>query len=265
MAKSHMGSWRNPPLGYVVAQIRLSVFYQLERYVPEFQGEVRDIFPRTKEGNILRVEVQGNTPSAQQEKVWRFFSENQRMGIDLSPRSLSLHATEYRNFEAFCEPLKLMVSAAEKSIPGLFVEQLGLRYIDYILPRENEAGFDYVVESVRGFIPPGAAGVKEAYWIAHFPFEEGGINLRVIPLLPAGATHPPNFGPIDVEPAETQAEATRRAQHNEPLGCIDTDRILPLGKKIETDQVMSLFAKMHSDVSTTFQAAISQKAKQLWK
>lgn len=264
MSESGLGSWRNPPLAYVIAELRLSPFYQLERHVAEFQGSVRDRFPRTREENVVRLELHGNTPSAQQEKVWTFLAENQRMGISLSPRILALHATEYRNFDAFCEPLRLMVSAAEQTIPGLFVDQLGLRYIDYLLPAEGESGFDYVVESVRGVLPAGASPPKEAYWIAHFPFDKGGINLRVMPILPKGVAQPPNFGPINVSPAETQAEAVRRAQRNEAVGCIDTDRIMPVEKRLETEEIISLFRKMHSDVSTTFNAAISEKAKQLW-
>lgn len=264
MTTSAMGSWRNPPLAYVVAEIRLSPFYQMGKYVPDFQAEIRATFPRTREGSVLRFELQGNAPAPSQEKVWRFFSENQRMGIDLSARSVSLHVTEYRNFGTFSDSLRLIVTAAGKTIPDLFVEQLGLRYIDYILPATGERTFDYVVNSVHGFLPPGASTPKEAYWIANFAFERGSVNLKILPLMPAGSAQPPNFGPLELDPAEPQMEAIRRAKNNEPIGCIDTDRIMPVEKKFDAEELMAFFSQMHADVSETFKAAISEKAKSQW-
>jgi len=259
-----MGSWRNPPLAYVVAEIRLSPFYQLERHVPEFQAEVRAQFPRTREGHVLRLEMSSDAPTPVTEKVWRFFSENQRMGIDLSTRTLSLHVTEYRSFDTFCESLRLVIMAAGKTIPDLFVEQLGLRYIDYILPKEGEKTFDYVVKSVHGFVPPGASAPTEVYWIASFPFVKGAVNLKVLPVLAAGSSQPPNFGPLDLAPAEPQLKAIERAQKKEPIGCIDTDRIVPVGKRFDAEELVALFSTMHTDVSETFKSAISDKAKDEW-
>jgi uncharacterized protein (TIGR04255 family) len=264
MTNLSMGSWRNPPLAYVVAEVKFSPLYSLERHVPDFQAEIREDFPRSREATVLRFELQGNALNPQQEKAWRFFNESQRLGIDLSTRTLSLHATEYRDFDTFLRPLATMLAAAEKAIPNLFIEQLGLRYIDYILPADGESGFDYVVDSVRGFRPPGASPPKEAYWVAHFPFERGGVNLRIIPRLPAGAAYPPNFGPIEISPAETQLEAMRRAQKQESVGCIDTDRIIPIEKKLDAKLLLDEFSAMHADVSATFKAAISEKAKHIW-
>jgi uncharacterized protein (TIGR04255 family) len=185
-----MGSWRNPPLAYVVAEVKLSPFYKLDSYIADFQAGVRERFPRTKEGNVVRFEVQGNAPIVQHEKVWRFFSENQRLGIHLSPTVLALHATEYEDFPIFSGQLRLVLTAAERAIPGLFVESLGLRYIDYLLPKEGESSWDYLVESVRGFTPPGARRVKESYWIANFELEKGNVGVRIIPFLAGGQLRP---------------------------------------------------------------------------
>jgi len=264
MTASRMGSWRNPPLAYVVAEVRFSPFLTLERHVPEFQAEIRQQFPRTREANILRFDLVGSPPGAVQEKVWRFFKENQRIGIDLAARAMALHATEYQHFETFRETLALMLSAAERTIPDLLVEQLGLRYIDYLLPATGETGFDYVVESLRGFQPLGASPADEAYWIAHFPFERGGVNIRVMPRLPSGAHLPPNFGPIELAAGDILTEAQRRAQKQELVGCIDTDRIMPISKKIAAEELTDVFSSMHADVSAVFKAAISDKAKRAW-
>lgn len=264
MPNTPMGSWRNPPLAYVVAEVKLSPFYKLESHVGDFQAAVRDRFPRTKEGNVVRFEVQGNAPIVQHEKVWRFFSENQRLGIDVSPRTLGLHATEYEDFPVFAEQLAFILNSAERTIPGMFVDSLGLRFIDYLLPKPGESSLDYLVESVRGFLPPRAHRIREAYWIANFEFEKGTVSLRIIPMLAAGQAHPPNFGPIEVAPAQTQLEAIRRVQSNEQVGCIDTDRLMPVEKKFHAPELIGLFNAMHDDAFETFKATMSKKAESEW-
>lgn len=264
MPTTPMGSWSNPPLAYVVAEVKLSPFYKLETHIGDFQSAVRDRFPRTKEGNVLRFEVQGNAPIAQHEKVWRFFSANQRLGIDVSPRAIALHATEYEAFPVFSEQLAFILNAAEQTIPGMFVDSLGLRYIDYLLPKPGESTLDYVVETVRGFLPPRARRTREAYWIANFEFEKGTVSLRIIPMLATGQAHPPNFGPIEVAPSETQLEAIRRVQQKEQVGCIDTDRLMPVEKKFHAPELIALFNSMHEDVAQTFKATMSKKAESEW-
>src|SRR5262245_36964964 len=143
MSKTLMGSWRSPPLAYVVAEVKISPFYKLESHIADFQAWVRETFPRTKEAHVVRFEVQGNAPIVQHERVWRFYSENQRLGIDLSPRAIALHATEYENFPAYVKHLALVLKAAEQAIPGLFVDALGLRYIDYLIPKGGDSTLDY--------------------------------------------------------------------------------------------------------------------------
>lgn len=259
-----MGTWRNPPLAYVVAELQFAAYFQLGNHVGEFQAAIRDRFPRTQEGSVMRLEVQANAPVAQQEKVWRFFSENQRIGVDLSARHIGLHATEYVDFPEFSETLQLVLQALDRAIPGLFVNRLGLRYIDYILPKAGESTWDYVVESLRGFTPPRAKKATEAYWIASYEFERGLASLRVIPVLPKGMVFPPNFGPIEVTPSATQLEAMKRGTSGEEVGCIDTDRLMPFERKLNSDELLDLFANMHTDVFDTFKAAISKKAEEAW-
>lgn len=263
MTISRMGSWRNPPLAYVVAEVKFSPYLTLGQHAPDFQAGIRKQFPRTREAFVARFEL-GSHTTPDPERAWRFFTEDQRLGIDLSKRNLSLHATEYEHFESFLQPLRLMLSVAEKTIPDLFVEQLGLRYIDYVLPVEGESAFDYVSESLRGVRPPGASEPDECYWIGHFRFERGGVNLRVIPRLPAGAFMPPAFGALELASAKPQVEAQERALRHEVVGCIDTDRILPVEKKLETDEVLEAFKLMHADVSAVFRSALSEKAKKAW-
>jgi len=263
-ATTRMGSWRNPPLAYVVAEVRFSPYLTIDRHVPEFQADIRKQFPRTQEANILRFEFTNNQPGAVQDKAWRFFTESQRIGIDLSARAMALHATEYKNFETFRETVALMLKTAEKTFPDLLVEQLGLRYIDYILPKKNESVSDYLVESLRGLQPVGAPQMDQAYFIAHYPFNNGGVNIRVVPRLASGIHLPPNFGPIEVALGDIMVEAQRRAQSQELIGCIDTDRLLPIGRKLVAEELADAFTSMHNDVSLFFNGAISKKAKEIW-
>ena len=139
-----------------------------------------------------------------------------------------------------------------------------MRYIDYLLPSDTESSFDYIPESLQGVRPTGVSELSECYWIGHFKLASGGINLRVMPRLPAGTFMPPLFGPLDLAPAKTQIEAQKRAAKQEAFGCIDTDRILPIENMLHTAEVVRAFKMMHEDVSNLFQSTMSEKAKKVW-
>jgi hypothetical protein len=48
------------------------------------------------------------------------------------------------------------------------------------------------------------------------------------------------------------------------VGCIDTDRMMPVEKKFSSDELIALFDLMHTDVFESFKATMSQKAEREW-
>ena len=53
MTTTTLGTWRKPPLAYVVAELVISPYYSMAAKVPGLQDWLRSTFPKTVEGQEL--------------------------------------------------------------------------------------------------------------------------------------------------------------------------------------------------------------------
>src|SRR5439155_26496992 len=97
MNSATLGTWRNPPLVYVVAELVISPYYSMTNAVPGLQNRLRGTYPRTVEAQ--EVVVEANKPVAQ--PLWQLMSTDQGYGLQLGTRTISLHATSYLHSKDF--------------------------------------------------------------------------------------------------------------------------------------------------------------------
>jgi uncharacterized protein (TIGR04255 family) len=91
--------------------------------VPGLQDRLRNVFPRTLESK--QVLFEGSKPSAQ--PLWQLISEDQRQGVQLGIRAVSLHATAYLHSSDFLSRWAEVLDAIKEERLGAFVERAGLR------------------------------------------------------------------------------------------------------------------------------------------
>src|ERR1700676_4862233 len=105
-----LGTWANPPLVYVVAELALSAHYGLASKIPALQSALRHQYPRTSELNEILIAnmsmPQGvatplapNTP----QQRWHLLDADNTHAVDISHRSIALHATTYEDSADFLE------------------------------------------------------------------------------------------------------------------------------------------------------------------
>ena len=135
MTTTALGTWRRPPLVYVVAELVISPYYSMASKVPGLQDSLRSAFPRTLEAKELVVD--GAKPSAQ--PLWQLVSADQKHGVQLGTRAISLHATSYAQSSDFLSRWAEVLDAIQNANLGAFVERAGLRYIDLIVPSEGRS------------------------------------------------------------------------------------------------------------------------------
>ena len=123
MTTTALGTWRQPPLVYVVAELVISPYYSLAGKVPGLQDRLRSSFPRTLEAKELVVD--GAKPTAQ--PLWQLMSADQRLGVQLGTRAISLHATSYLQSSDFLSRWAEVLDAIQQADLGAFVERAGLR------------------------------------------------------------------------------------------------------------------------------------------
>lgn len=259
MTTTALGTWRRPPLAYVVAELMISPYYSMSAKVPGLQDRLRSTFPKTVEGQEFLVD--GAKPSAQ--PIWQLLSTDQKHGVQLGIRSISLHATSYVNSADLMTRWADVLDAIHEAGLGAFVERAGLRYVDLIVPSDERSPADYLAQQLQGIAPDGSMQTG-SMWAAAFQFDGATVNLRAGAPAPAGMLLPPNFNAMPLQKPSVMIDAENRLKQEKAIGFIDTDCIRDVNQVFDAAQLAGIYIDMQKLTSRTFKAALSAMATKEW-
>lgn len=259
MTTTTLGTWRQPPLVYVVAELVISPYYSMPGKVSALQDKLRTSFPRTLE--VKELLIDGGKPSAQ--PMWHLMSADQSHGVQLGTRAISLHATSYAQSSDFLNRWAEVLDAIQEANLGAFVERAGLRYIDLIVPAEGHPPADYLASGLKGIEPEGSHSTG-SMWAAAFQFDDSLVNLRTAAPAPQGLLLPPDFNALPLSKPAVMIEAEHRIGMNQPIGFIDTDCLRDIAKVFDAGDLLGAYAKMQKLASQTFKTALSDIAREEW-
>lgn len=259
MTTTTLGTWRKPPLAYVVAELVISPYYSMATKVPGLQDRLRSTFPKTVEGQELVVD--GAKPSAQ--PIWQLISADQKHGVQLGTRSISLHATGYVNSTDLLTRWADVLDAIHEAGLGAFVERAGLRYIDLIVPSGDRSPADYLAQQLQGIVPDGAKPTG-SLWAAAFLFDGATVNLRAGAPAPAGMLLPPNFNAMPLHKPQVMVDCEKRMKDEKAIGFIDTDCLRDINQVFDAARLVGIYTEMQKLTSRTFKAALSATANKEW-
>jgi uncharacterized protein (TIGR04255 family) len=259
MSATALGTWRKPPLAYVVAELIISPYYSMAAKVPSLQDRLRGAYPKTIEAQELVVD--GAKPSAQ--PLWHLLSADQKYGVQLGTRSISMHVTSYMNSADLLTRWADVLDAIHEANLGAFVERAGLRYVDLIVPTGDHSPADYLATSLQGITPKGA-NAAGSMWAAAFEFDGATVNLRVGAPSPVRMLLPPNFNAMPLHKPQVMVEAETCIRNEKPIGFIDTDCLRELNRVFDASELIGIYTKMQKLTSVTFKAALSTLARKEW-
>lgn len=262
MSSAGLGTWRHPPLAYVVAELAISPHYSLKSFIAPLQDVLREDFPRTIEGQELVIDV-ASPPAAQ--PVWRLLSADQRRGVHIGCRGLSLHATEYTDSVDFLERWGKVLSAIEACKLGAFVERAGLRYLDLIVPSEGHEPKDYLIENLHGLQPPPGAVVQNSLWGTAIQVDGFLVQARIAAPSPAGTMFAPNFNALPLQKPHVMEEAEKRMAAKGLVGFIDTDCVREVQQLVSAADMRALYKELHARVAAIFRSVLSKLATDEWQ
>jgi uncharacterized protein (TIGR04255 family) len=243
----------------VVAELVISPYYSMGNAVPGLQDSLRASYPRTVEAQELHVD--GNKPSAQ--PLWRLLSGDQRFGVQLGTRAISLHATSYRDSQDFLTRWAEVLDAIAAAKLGAFVERAGLRYIDLIVPTAQLSPADYLEERLQGVKPEGAA-LTGSMWAAGFLYDGCVVNLRTAAPAPKGLLLPPDFNALPLSKPKVMLDAEARVKDDKPIGFIDTDCSKDLQRVFDAAELVDIYTGMQKLASEIFKNVLSKTGKGEW-
>ena len=261
MISSPLGTWRKPPLAYVVAELIFSPHYGIKSAIPIIQQFVRDRFPRTVEATELVIDP--NTPPVAQ-TIWRLLSVDQTQGIQIGTRSISLHVTSYTNSEVFLQQWSEVLAAFESAHLGAFVERAGVRYLDLVVPSEGHEPKDYLIPELRGLPAPEGGRTETSMWAAIYSVDSYRVQAKAATPSTPGMILPPDFSALPLLKPAIWIEAEKRAQDNKALGFIDTDCMQNVQALFDAHQLAVVYAALRGHVAATFRSLMSPLAKEEW-
>ncbi len=81
---------------------------------------------------------------------YSFSNLDNTMNFLLEESSLAFQATEYHTFEVFAGHLLQGLELLDKTVGLSFIERIGVRYLDAVMPREGETLGQYLIPEVMG-------------------------------------------------------------------------------------------------------------------
>lgn len=261
-----LGAWANAPLAYVLAEVRTEMLSDLNDYQSSIAKQLRQDYPIQRKMNLSRLVATGTQIVFEQEQdnAWEFASPDNKTAVILRTNGIVLHATSYTNSEEFLGRLNRVLTVFSE-IPSIYVNRLGIRYIDFVLPSEGETPEDYINEKLNPDL--GLSDGREGYAatnIASYPMEIGLLNIRYMrgrgqPSLP------PDLGMLTLEPSHLMR--TGLVSETQPTAILDTDRIIEFSpvEKMDIAKAHELFTTMRGDIRRAFrECAITEHAKKIW-
>ena len=261
-----MGAWGKAPLAYVLAQVRTEQIADIKQYQPALAGKLRPLYPlqRKQQGARLIATQSKLMVEPQQDESWEFASPDNRTGVILRETGVVLHATAYEDSNDFLSKLCHVINLFIETVPNVFVNRVGLRYIDFVVPPPGESPEQFVnpILDLNLGIAEGEGFLATS--TAIYPMKEGRMVLRYV----RGSGQPelpPELAMLSLEQSPLMSVTTDQKL---PTAIIDTDRNRDFNpvELLDSEKIREVFEGMHKDVSSAFKdKIITDHAKIIWE
>jgi uncharacterized protein (TIGR04255 family) len=267
-----LGSWKNAPLAYVVAEARFGSLLALDPVAARLQELLVDRFPRLVKGQAVALSfgLQGSM-SPQIVPRFHFLSEDGHVGVVLAPDSLSVHATAYVDSTHFTQTLEAVWGAWLQAWPRTFVERLGMRYWDLVLPEGGLEVGDFLAApfSEAGRLWSGGNLKRHTHELV---FEVAGDmphNAVVrAGTVPAAQPNPPSLFPVpELTASERLKRATLLAEREKEaiVAFLDVDASAEIKRTLDVATFIGCAKTLHRSQSAVFKAVTSERGQAVWK
>ncbi|HEY3300615.1 MAG TPA: TIGR04255 family protein [Methylophilaceae bacterium] len=266
MNRNALGRLENAPLAYVLAQVRLLPVLDLDKHIPAIHSALRSTYPRYQAIPLpfiqIRNEHGGDVP--QQPIRYEFASAENTEGLILHSTSIVFHVTAYTTYDAFQKQLEHILSIVSAQVPDIFVDRVGLRYIDYIVPEAPHTPEDYIFDELRCIPKLNLQATPDfGMTFSQYLMSEGALVVRYATGRGAPAL-PPDL--IDMSLAPSSIMSLAGSDHDQ-TGVLDTDRFIEFtanNLKLDVNKLITYFGEMHEDLSKAFKSIVTDVALEIW-
>jgi len=256
------GRLDNAPVVYVLCQIRFSPVEKMADYVPAIQEALRAQYPVFEREQIGGVSLgpNGQPLFVQNESRWRFETRDEQVGYMLSTSQLITHTTAYVDSEDFRGRVVSGFRIVHEFAKLGFIQRIGLRFIDLIIPTASDRIEDYVNPSLVGFRPsvPGLTpDISQQFIRAHSTLG-GTLLMRASRALHSSAL------PADLLP--TTLKLSRQPDPEQESMLLDWDHYIESANlDPDPDVLAEKLRSLKAPIAKIFEEAITAYAVKVWK
>jgi uncharacterized protein (TIGR04255 family) len=256
------------PVFFTIAQVRFNPILSLEAYAPQIQERLRkEGFPDAQKGLLASINLnlnaaspaEGSPPQLPIAQTTRYtFGNMQRTSnFILDQGALSFQTTEYDVFETFLADFLKGLDAVNQAVSLSFTDRLGLRYLDAVFPKSGETVKDYLSGSILGLTEKIDDTIVHSFSETLVKRENVNVRSRVI-IQDSDVAFPPDLLPLTL----TLAERFRTLRG--PHAIIDTDGWSDSREAFSVDRIREQFDLIHSGITKTFRASVTENALKAW-
>lgn len=258
----------NAPVCYVLAQAQFSPVHNIVDYVGKIQDSLRHIYPLFDPQlvNHLQVQVSPMQPvgdvQVAQAQSWLITRTDRSAGFILSSSSITYHTTHHKGHETLIEELLRGLQAVHAAAKLDHVGRLGLRYLNAVVPSNEESVEQYLASGLLGVQLPGREQYFGTELVLHTetnPLVTQGLLIARTHRVVTPLGYPADMVPNGLVPMPKFAitEPTAHAM-------MDIDHSVSGIMPLELNQLNLQLLSLHESIKETFQASITPHARTVW-
>jgi uncharacterized protein (TIGR04255 family) len=251
------------PVFYTLAQVQFNPIAQMSDYVPRLQEHLRlNGFPDFRAENQIEVmfrRLDETQPDIQpQHHVrWSFTNTQSTEGYLLLSNALVFHTTEYNTFEDFLQKAIAGLSLVDKIVKLAYIERIGLRYLDAVVPAENELLQQYLNPSLLGLSSNIDGTLSHSFTETVIVLKDGTLVTRAVTTDGSLAVSP------DLFPLQLKLQ-TRFAEVNRRNTVLDTDYFVTKRTDFNLTDIETQLLDAHDIITNAFRVSVTDHAREKW-
>ena len=254
---------KNPPVYLTVAQVRFNSILKLAEFAPDIQERFRkaaypDYVPHVAVN--VKLDVQGDqvTPTPTTQQRYAFGNAAKTHSFILDTNALTLQSTEYGQFESFSEEFLKGLARLHEVVGLAFIDRVGLRYLDRVVPLEGEDLSQYLVPEALGLTA--RLGGTLGHSLCETRTDQDGIKLvsRAVTL------SSPLILPPDLMPLVGVEVAERFKAYTGLNAVLDNDGFFEGREEYSAETVRGHLDAIHHVIGAAFKSIVTEYAMKKW-
>ena len=263
-----MGKMTNAPVYFTIVQVQFNPVLDIESYVPSIQEKMRTSgFPDYRRENTqqlvfaLTPAADGGSPTSPAVTLRTklvFGNIDKTTEFTLESNSMSLLTTAYDTSETFFKTFIDGLGIVNDVLRLEFIERVGLRYFDAIMPKQGELISEYLIPEVTGLYQKLDGNLVHSFFETLTVTGGGQLTSRVV-VQDGNVGLPPEM--INY----TKRINSKFTQFSGRHAVLDTDAYNVGRDKFNMEKIVEKLHALHDEVRKSFYATVTEHALSVWK